>query len=173
MGDFLENYVNKHREAFDHESPSESVWKKINQQMDETPKSVFNGWKVAAVILLLITSGLLVDKYLLEKEQPNPSSEVLAQFQEAEKFYQQLISRKITEIHTMEDQELRREFLAQLERLDQDYKQLKETWHQSPQHAKVTDAMINNLQLRIRILNQQLLIIQRLKQQKDENDIEI
>jgi len=179
MDDRLEKFIKSHREEMDDKSPSEELWKSIESEIKtdagqiKISKSVIF-WRAAAVILLLISSWLVIDK--LNQSNPGNDEAIIAatnpQLTEAENYYISLIAEKKKEISVMSEKyDLGADFLNEIDALDSMYAVLKQDLHQGDEEQLV-DAMILNLQFRIEILNKQLSIIQSLENnQRNENVI--
>jgi hypothetical protein len=65
---------------------------------------------------------------------------------------------------------LYQEFSSDIERLDSSYNILKTQLPKNPNREQLLEAMIKNLQLQTELLNQQLLIIQKIKNAKTTNN---
>lgn len=169
MGDQFEKFIMKNREAFDDASPSEKAWNRIDQRLDKKQVIWPVIWKVAAMLFMVSTIYLMIDRNADQNEGPVLSEE----FTQAEDYYVKLISQKrqaIKEELTPKQQE---QFLAEIDQLDSMYLELKKTYQTNASNDRVMDAMISNLQLRLDILNRQLDILQNIKTQNNENDISI
>ena len=171
MGDQLERFVLENREEFDDEQPSENVRKKI-QTSQSTRNSWVGVWKVAAVLFLISTVYLIVERQV---DNSGVKQSMGSEFEQVEQYYIQLISEKKAQVAGHTDSNLSREFLLEVERLDQMYAQLKQTYKSQNSSDRVSDLMIKNLQLRIEILNKQVKILNELKETENEAsaDIEI
>ncbi|MEM9341380.1 MAG: hypothetical protein AAGA66_21805 [Bacteroidota bacterium] len=170
MDDQLEKFIFQKREAFDDEIPSEKVWSGINNELKKQTSFFQYGWKVAAVLFLISTLYLLADKYAFtEQEGPTFSLE----FTQAEDYYTRLISEKRTEIEQKLTPEQHKEFLAEIDLLDELYVELKQTYQTNAASDRLLDAMINNLQLRLSIINKQLTILENIKEQKENESFTI
>ena len=66
--------------------------------------------------------------------------------------------------------ELYQEFASDLNRLEKSYRSLKADFPKNPNQEVLIQAMIQNLQLQINLLNEQLRVIQRIKQQINETN---
>lgn len=174
MGDKLEQFISQNRSQFDSEEPSASVWKGIEKKTGKKqPLQIW--WKVAAVLFLTSTIYLVLERNsgtgTPSGEEPNQE---LSEFKQAERYYTRLITDKKAEIDVFEKSGLKKEFLREIEKLDQMYVELKETYATRNSTGMLVDAMINNLQLRIEILDQQLKVLKKLKEQNEnESTIEI
>ena len=169
MGDQFEKFIMDNRGAFDDVNPSEKVWNRIDQNLSKKQVIWPAIWKVAAVLFMVSTIYLIVDRNTSQNEGPVLSEE----FTQAEDYYVKLISQKrqaITEQLTPEQHE---QFLVEIDQLDSMYVELKKTYQTNASNDRVMDAMISNLQLRLDILNRQLDILQNIKNQNNENDISI
>lgn len=166
MGDQLEKYIMEHRDAFDDAEPSQNLWNEIDQKLDKKKTNFSVVWKVAAVLFLVSTVVLLVDR-----QEDSMSGPVLSQeFMEAEDYYVSMIAQRrqlITEKLTPEQEEA---FLSEINDLDSMYLELKKTYEVNASNERIMDAMINNLQLRLDILNRQLEILENIKGQTDANE---
>ena len=183
MEDNLEKFIKNHRSEFDDKVPREALWDAIRagtgkKAVELKPESGTPGrqraltfWKVAAAVLLLVTAWLVYDK--VSRDVPAKRvGEVIAmddQLNEAESFYVQLINEKKKEvIGKASAYGLDRDFIREINTLDSMYNELKTNLTIADQQ-NVKDAIILNLQLRIKILNEQLKIIQSIENQvKDE-----
>ncbi|WP_276497794.1 hypothetical protein [Pontibacter litorisediminis] len=143
--------------------------------------------RVAAAIVLLLGCGLTI--FLMKQQTPDtantlasaqsinaPASEVSAiapELPEIEAYYASQIKAKKSELseydlmvlgldeHQLIDKELAR--------LDSSYVQLKKQLYTSPNTNEIVGALIQNLQLRIRVLNRQLEVLQRLEPTKQKS----
>ena len=93
-----------------------------------------------------------------------------ADFEQAEAFYAKLIEEKKSQIESMVSDELKDEFNGDMEHLDRVYEDLKTSFSETAEDQKLVDAMISNLQMRIEILNEQMKILKKLNETKNEND---
>jgi len=176
LDDRLEKFIKDNREEMDFKSPRNDLWGDIENQLKDNSKQIKLSktvvyWRAAAVILLLITSWLVIDKFTTESNGIADVETVVfnPELEEAETFYITLINEKRGEISALSKKyELGKDFLNEIDRLDLMYSELKQELNGGDEDNLV-DAMIRNLQLRIEILNQQLKIIQSIeKSQKDE-----
>jgi len=131
-------------------------------------------WRVVAAVALAVGLGWyanhLNQKYSLI-EQPSMALNSPS-FAKQVSQYTQLINTKRAELRTMTETnpDLYREFAVELNQLERSYQNLKSDLPQNPNQETVIEAMIQNLQWQIDLLNQQLSIIQRIKS-KNNNEI--
>ena len=80
--------------------------------------------------------------------------------------YTQLIDdkRAVLKEMTENNPDLYQEFSTDLDRLEKSYQSLKADFPKNPNQEVLIQAMIQNLQLQINLLNEQLRVIQRIKQ---------
>ena len=170
MGDKLEKFINQHQGAFDTEAPSEGLWDRIEQGLPEDQKkSWWSYWKVAAMLFRVSTIVLMVDRIDQPDEQLSAATTLSAEFVEAEQFYSQLIAERKEQIGAYDIQgDLHREFLDDINELDDLYLELKSTFEIKSGDQKLVDAMISNLQLRMRVLDRQIEILERINDYHDE-----
>ncbi len=196
--DNLERFVRDNREVFDDKEPPGNLWNKIETGLDkqqsdrETPfRQVYKNpanpgwsrlsgrqigwpnldWRVAASIAVLLLAGAFM--YMNQQYGVTHQPEVVAAsptYAKAVVQYTQLIDDKRIELKQMTEGNpaLYQEFATDLDRLERSYQSLKADLPQNPNQEVLIQAMIQNLQLQINLLNEQLRVIQRIKQQTHE-----
>lgn len=187
MSSRLEQFMREHRDEFDSEAPAPQVWSKLEQELAPTKNKgkVFSmtvlRWSAAAAILVLAGLGVLhlfstggkVDPpqvaktegdVLLKDINPTYAKEVY--------HFTQLIELKQNELKTIEkdNPDLYKQFLGDITRLDSSYNVLKSELPTNANREQLLQAMIQNLRLQTELLNQQLQIIQQIKQSKSDSD---
>ncbi len=165
MGDQLEQFIMNNKDAFNDADPSEKVWKGINKKLGRNNGFLQVVWKVAAILFMVSTIYLLMEKNFQESQAGPQFSE---EFRQAEDYYTQLISVKRMEIQEKLSPEEQKELLEEIDQLDVLYIELKETYQTNAASERIVDAMISNLQLRLQILSKQLEILENIKDQNHE-----
>ena len=165
MGDQFEKFIIDNRNQFDDEAPSGDLWNRIEHEV--APKRAPLGviWKIAAVLFLASTIVLLIDRST-EPVGPQLSQE----FVQAEDYYVTMINQRKDLIKQQLTADQEALFLDEINQLDGMYLELKETYQANASNERVVDAMINNLQLRLDILNRQVEILENIKGQTDANE---
>ncbi len=167
--DKLEKFIKSRREAFDTEAPSDGIWARIERELHPTSRDYGWIWKAAVAVLVAVCSFLLWDR------SQNAGPETVTayyymdpEFEETELYYTRLISEKkrLIENIDLDDPGIKEGFRKDLEALDSLYIALKNEFIETS-NAAVVDAMIENLQLRMQILNQQQMILEKLNNTKD------
>ncbi len=130
-------------------------------------------WRVAASIAVLLLAGVFF--YMNRQYGVTHQPEVVAaspMYAKEVVQYTRLIDDKRTELKQMTegDPALYKEFATDLDRLEKSYLSLKADLPQNPNQEVLIQAMIQNLQLQINLLNEQLRVIQRIKQQTHETN---
>jgi hypothetical protein len=179
----LEQFVQNNRKDFDmHEVPA-GLWDKIdkslgkeiihNPEPDEiiikfkkSSISKLKIWAMAASIILLI--DCLSIFYLKNNSESTEQivAQVAPQYGDKMVQYASLIETKREEIREIETQNpaMYKEFASEIEKLNQDYQNLQAELPQTPNQGELVEAMIQNLQVQLDILNRQLIIIQKVKE---------
>ncbi len=195
----LERYIRDNREAFDDKEPSDALWYKISGQLPSNilpvettesskPKIVhtdfqnesyfkwFEGlnWRLAASILLFLGVGYVLYN-VNQKYQVTAQPEIVLTNPTMAKQvgqYTQLVENKRLELQelTENDPVLYKQFARELDVLEKSYQNLKADLPKNQNQETLISAMIQNLQLQIDVLNQQLQIIEKIKNLKNEND---
>lgn len=169
MGDQFEKFILENRDSFDGAKPSDELWNKIDTRTNKKPSYLQTMWKVAAVLFLVSTIYLIIDKDNQQSTGPMYSQE----FIQAEDYYITMISQRKQQIKEQLTPEQEEQFLSDINQLDSMYTELKKSFETNASNERVVDAMINNLQLRLDILNMQLEILENIKDQNDETNNEI
>ena len=189
--DRLERFVRDNREDFDTWEPNDALWGRIAENMGDTEplpavaphkttrlrsmgKAYFD-WRIAAGLILALGVSYL---FYLNNEYgvthaPRVALTVPTYAREFTQ-YNQAIEQKRSELIrlTNDNPELYKEFSTDLDRLEKSYGNLRSELPQAPNQEALIQAMIQNLQWQIDLLNQQLTILQRIKKadQRHENN---
>lgn len=180
----MERFIRENREKFDDREPSPLLWDKIEAGMQKKnpPARVFKlnvfKWSAAAVLFAAILGTALF--FFNQKEQVN-NTEITAgkvdtedplvenidpEYGQMVAQFSNMIERKQKQLRTIEkdNPELYRKFAGDIRKLDSTYQVLRNTLPANPNKEQLLQAMISNLQMQIDLLNQQLTIIQKVKQ---------
>jgi hypothetical protein len=191
MSSRLEQFVQDHRREFDGDEPDPKIWNRINDEINPKKKSgrVFRlnrfQWSAAAAVVILIGGSILYMNLNNETKPPvkgtaseTPSAtqndiiqDINPTYAKEVYHFTQLIELKQAEIRQIEkdDPELYKQFMDDINKLDSSYMKLKGELPSNPNREQLLEAMIQNLQLQTDLLNQQLQIIQKIKQSKNES----
>jgi hypothetical protein len=189
----LERFIRDNRESFDNLEPSNSVWEKIGAEIGQPQKTTRvlhisrAGWAVAATIFLAIAGTIFFQMnnkitnppaVTVASNKPIPDSSTIdplvnridPQYGQLVAQFTNVIEAKQSELKKLEkdDPELYKKFSGDIEKLDSAYQTLRNTLNANPNTEQLLQAMISNLQLQINLLNQQLSIIQKVKQPKSD-----
>lgn len=174
--DRLERFVRDNREGFDVFLPQDSLWDRIEKQIPVQPHEInlaknpkrftspYFDWRVAAGILLTLGVGYLLflnNQYGVTRD-PGVALNAPGYARELNR-YSLTIDEKRDEIIKLakNNPELYKDFSADLQSLETSYKNLKSDLGSAPNKEALVQAMIQNLQLQVDLLNQQLIILQR------------
>lgn len=131
-------------------------------------------WRVAASIAVILLAGgfWYMNMRYGVTQQPELVVASPAYAREVVQ-YTRLIDDKRAELKQMTEGNpaLYQEFSTDLDRLERSYQSLKADLPQNPNQEVLIQAMIQNLQIQINLLNEQLRVIQRIKQQTYENPV--
>ncbi len=189
----LEQFIKDHRREFDGEEPDPRIWKRVNDEINSKtkPGRVFKlnrmQWSAAAAIIIVIGGSILYmnldngikpppgDGTTVQTAPPAQSdiiSDINPTYAKEVYHFTQLIELKQTQLKQIEkvDPVLYKQFMSDINKLDSSYLKLKEELPSNPNREQLLEAMIQNLQLQTELLNQQLQIIQKIKQSKNESN---
>ncbi len=195
--DNLERFVRDNREAFDDREPPNGLWQKIdvglsrqtgeiatktqspfqriyNNSTENWPGAGWLSWRVAAsiAVLLLVGGFWYVNHQYGVVQQPEVVAAGPVYAKEVTQ-YTRLIADKRAELKqmTQNNPALYQAFATDMVRLEKSYKSLKADLPENPNQDVLIQAMIQNLQIQINLLNEQLRVIQRVNQQTNENPV--
>ncbi|SDL83967.1 hypothetical protein [Siphonobacter aquaeclarae] len=192
--DRIERFIRDNREEFDAFEPPLGMWAEIERRLPEPvfpsdeeketkiiplgtgadrKKRFFLDWRMAAGVVLLLGVGFFAGQYFVKPKNTDPIIAKVSPEEGKTAFrYASLIESKREEIRTIEqtDPTLYREFASEIERLDSDYQNLRSELPQTPNQEELVDAMIQNLQMQLDILNRQLQIINKIQQSKQSHE---
>jgi septal ring factor EnvC (AmiA/AmiB activator) len=182
MNNKLKNFISDNRKAFDDDMPSGKVWENIESTFSDKKKTKIilkplYKWSMAAAAMLILASGVyfilikkpvettVVAKTDLDINTLDP--EYVAEMNQ----FVKLIDNKQEELKALakEQPELYLQFTTAINQLDSSYNTLKNQLSATPNREMLLEAMIQNLQLQLNVLNQQLNIIHQIKDSKKYN----
>jgi hypothetical protein len=185
MKDRLEKFVDEHRNELDAFEPRPDLWQDISRELHQKKEakvisfSYTQLWRYAAAILLIIAAGFMIVQLTsrppqnpVAVTQPLPLQQIAPEMAEVESYYTSLINEKKAELEGYDLKALGIEDNLQQDvaALDSSYKRLKrELYAHDANKEKIIEAMIQNLQLRMEVLNQQLKTLQRIRTIKRDN----
>lgn len=189
MEDKLQKFVRARREELDSFEPRPDLWQDISKRLDEQkttqviPLYRRTVWRYAASIVIALGFGYGLVQYgkntRTDSQASTPEAALISvapQMAEVETYYLSVIQQKKQQRNAFDLKQLGldQDFRGEMGKLDSAYVQLKKELYTNPNKQKVIDAMVQNLQIRIGILNQQLEVLSRIKQVKTEtNDANI
>ncbi|MDR6564469.1 MULTISPECIES: hypothetical protein [unclassified Arcicella] len=176
----IERFIRDNRENFDQFEIPVGLWDKIDKGLGnldafpgETPfvekKKIIvfkqKYWALAAGLAILIGCYFIHDLGFKSENTDKIIATVSPEYGDKMVKYASLIETKREEIRQIEahDPVLYKEFATEIEKLNKDYQNLKAELPQTPNQEELVQAMIQNLQVQLDILNRQLSIIQKIK----------
>ena len=181
--DKLEKFVRENRVAFDDKTPPNLVWEgieaRLNQQVatETTTKIIplrsrlYQYTKIAAVALLLLTIGGFLGSYWTSQKQAEQLSfgAINEEYQELETFYSEQVNLQMTQLKKYRIDE---SLMNDIKELDASFSELKKELKTSGKEADnevIINAMIENYQSKIDILERVLNHLER--KNKDKQSI--
>lgn len=175
--DRLEEFIIDNRAAFDKDIPSLKVWAHIDQQLEKKQAPRIRSLRilsVAAAIALILSAGCAIGFYLNSSAAAPMAERSLAdvapEFAELEQYYASQVSLKMQELATYQHADVVR---SDMQQLDQLFQELATELDKAPEGAeeRIINAMIDNYQTKLEILERVLEKIQSTNQPlKSESD---
>lgn len=185
MSSRLEQFMNSHRDEFDSDLPSDKIWNKIQDELKEENKApvknIFNT-KLLIAAATIAVAGMLTFYFLRDdhpqhqlavtEENTDLIHDINPEYAKEVYHFTQIIELKQNELKKLEkaDPNLYKRFLTDITTLDSSYNALKKELPTNPNREQLLEVMIQNLRLQTELLNEQLLIIQKIKNTKNQND---
>ena len=162
----IEKFIQEHRNDFDLEIPSEKVWNSISEKLAKNSKK--NNWKpyvAAACIMFFISLTWLSINNNFSSKSENITASIPEEVKEAQVQFASIIELKKNEIKQYKSSIplLVNDFESQLVELQKNYYMLLPQLKDHDKKDYVMQAVIENLQLQVDILNKQLEILTQIK----------
>lgn len=195
MSKNLEHFIKENRDDFNTADPSPKIWdeieKKISGKPTETPVRFMKKkwWAVAAAAVVIVSIAVVY--IMLQQSNANITTaqntkDTSTEKREIREFdiaaidpgyakqvaqFSGLIEEKQKELQLIQTDQpsLYEQFSDDIKRLDSTYHLLKHELPVNPNKEELLQAMIYNLQLQINLLNQQLNVIQKIKESQSKS----
>jgi len=180
MSNKLKKFIWDNRKAFDDATPASKVWENIEVSFTPQKKKKLTlapvyKWSMAAAAMLILASGIYFinnrntgEVIAVVKTDTVDINTVAPDYAPEMVQFVKMIDTKQEELKMLaKDQpELYHEFSTAINQLDSSYNNLKSQLSATPNREVLLEAMIQNLQLQLNVLNQQLTIIHQIKEAK-------
>lgn len=186
MKDKLEDFINSNRDEFDLFEPKAELWDKIAEKTEKKNRflsvnwnSVF--WKAAAVIIIFTTS-VFVHNYInsnntgkkneIVSVKKKTKKVIIPELREAEVFYTTAVNNKMSQAKKLlvHHPDLELELCSEFSELDSIYRDLKKDLKTGIAKEEIVAAMIQNYRMKLEILENILLELGRIRNQKENKE---
>jgi hypothetical protein len=175
MDDKLKNFINEHRDEFDTFEPRPDLWQDISKELPQKKTARV----ISAAVVLLIAAVFVIRQYIPTNQTNDPAGatttaasleKIAPQMAEVESYYTSLINEKKAQMGNFDLKSLgiNDNLQQDIAVLDSAYAKLKTELLTTPNKEQIMDAMIQNLQLRMEILNQQLKTLEDIRKIKQQ-----
>ncbi|MEO0472934.1 MAG: hypothetical protein AAF206_25175 [Bacteroidota bacterium] len=180
MQDSLEQFIIAHKQDFDVLETDDRLWQRIDQELHRAPDAKqipfwAKTWKYAASIVALVgLAGFLLWQYgptakpCTEPAMTEAPTLFPEELTEVESYYASMISSQIALIsdYRKEGVSIDADMMAQIDELNRSYNELKDELLRTEDKELIVREMIKNRTLQLDLLNQQLIILERIKELK-------
>lgn len=171
--DNLERFIRDNKSEFDEDIQSDKMWIEIEENLKAKKiRSRMRSISVAASILLLFASSMFL--FQLKNNDVSNTDEIINQeVLDAQSQFSSLIEIKRSELNQYKNSqpELINELNKQLQDLQNNYKLLLPQLKDENKKDLIVQALIENLQLQLEVLNRSLEIVQSLKNENHEKEV--
>ncbi len=183
----LEKFIKENRNAFDDDIPADKIWQGVEASMTQNKKvklvNISSKLKlsIAAAVMILAGIGIFfkmqqnsvpkIDTVNTDTTSSTDLAKVAPESLPEMNEFAKLIALKQDELKKLstEQPELYQKFTKDIIQLDSTYVTLKKQLSIAPNKELLIEAMIQNLQLQLQVLNQQLHIINQIKNSKNDS----
>ena len=174
MKDNLEKFIHENRAEFDREIPSLKVWAAIDkaispEEVDKPTAKPRRLWRhawIAASIAFLLATGAFIGLQMGTDPQSEIASlsDYSSEYAEMEVYYQTQIQKKVAQLARYDDITVGED----LKQVDEFMQELKQELQEAPKgnEEKIINAMIDNYQTKINILER---VLERIQSTNQEN----
>jgi hypothetical protein len=176
----LEKYIRSNIDSFDEKEPIEGHFDRFRQKMENRkPNRKVNLFMVAAAaavagIILTGTLGLLFNSSSLRNYNTRELtlSVISPELKEVEDYYQSQINTRYNQINALNKNsspELKSEVIKAISDMDLGYYLLKKDLTQNPKQERVVNAMIQQYQVRVDMLDQILRTLEKVNNIRNQH----
>jgi hypothetical protein len=178
MKDNLERYIIDNRERFNDAEPNPLLWLEIEKKLPATRKKsrvvkMKRVLAIAASFIVILATGMIIGANLNNNSSVNSmTDEQIAEFQEAEHFFQKQVNVKMNEL---KEYKLEEDVENDLNQLDAVYSEMKAELMTSSNkdNSAIIKAMIDNYRIRIEMLEKILNNVNHKSNSYEEENISI
>lgn len=171
--DNIEKFISANKSEFDVDLPSDQIWLQIEMNLKaKRKKNRIRSISVAASLLILFASSMFL--FQLKNDTNVNADEIINKdVLEAQTQFSSLIEIKRSELNQYKyaQPELINELNKQLKDLQMNYNALLPQLKDENKKDLIVQALIENLQLQLEVLNRSLEIVQNLKNENHEKEV--
>jgi hypothetical protein len=179
----LETFIRDNRDEFDDMVPPEKLWHQVETAVTKNTGKLFLispaiKWSTAAAVLIVMAAAVFmlfnnknsVETVIVKSTDTVVTDLITLAPEEAPEMnhFAKMIAGKQRELKLLAKEQpvLYQKFAKDITQLDSSYNILKTKLSVTPNREMLIEAMIQNLELQLNVLNQQLNIIHQIKQSK-------
>ena len=174
----LEQFIKENREMFNQTEPPEGHFERFESRLlkkrrKTRMRELYRISRVAAVVLLLITTSLLIYQQLSPKpSQPLSLGDLSQEMADVEFFFISQVNRMtqtIREYPTPDNEAIKAEMLRELENRDSVYTHLQKEMGEFPGEERIVRAMIQYYQTKLLVVQRILTQLQNIESNNETN----
>ncbi len=175
MSDKLRGFIKDNKQEFEVKGPSKQLWTRIEAELNQKkqPRNFLKLYRWMSVAALIVVSLGLYFSYNYQQSQNIVVADINKEYGQKETRYANQIQEKKDSLvyYASENPDLYQKFTADLKNLDEEYERLKMELPKSPNQIFLVKAMVKNREMQLQILQQQLMIINKVNRYKQESSI--
>lgn len=157
--DKLEEHIRKNREELDRYSPSKSVWKKLDKQLNPERRDLTKWLAVAAMIIAILGTAVLLLRHGVRQIDSQTADNT--QLRESEIYYNNLVNTLYREAKPMltANPEIAKELNSDISQIDSICSDIKKDLKDNVANQEVVEALIQNYRIKITLLEDMLTLL--------------
>lgn len=168
--DDLERFAEAHRQELDLDTPPAAIWQEVRKALPQEKKKRFQGfWRAAAVMLLLLSTGLgwMLFNQSGGQQHMDSLGDISGEYRKMEEGYQQSITQLQTSMHWEDiDREEYGWLFEELEYLDSINQDLKGDLNKQVDQDKLVRMLIDYYEKKLKLLRKLELELNRTNHEK-------
>jgi hypothetical protein len=180
--DRLEEFIRKNRDDLNRYNPSPQIWRRIKSELKQGKLPVTHWISFAAMVIVILGSALVLIRHGKFSSDGSPTisndelfSPANTQLKEIETYYNNMVNSLYHEAGPLftGNPELEKELNADISQIDSIYSEIKKDLKDNIANQDVVEALIQNYKIKIRLLEDMLIILEKKGNENKREKIKI
>jgi hypothetical protein len=176
--DKLEEHIRKYREELDSYSPPSGQWRRISKELKKQKTSPILWFSIAAMVVIMLGTAVILFRQANRQVNPeglessdNGINTRNPQLKETEIYYNNLVNSLYREASPLltANPEIKTELTSDISQIDSICLEIKKDLKDNVANQEVVEALIQNYRIKIRLLEEMLVILREKKDNPDKS----